>query len=158
VARYGNEDHFEIVSPNAWAEGQFGLFAIHDDSYLNFTYSLGQPDWFHVMIGTRGEGLPCQNFESRKRHEWWRVAPGQWQTLSVPLRNFGRNLKGVGAIDHNVTPEGRVAYFVLISSQTGDREMVIDRLWVTRGLPVEATGPAARLLKDGSVLTPLPAE
>jgi hypothetical protein len=35
--------------------------------------------------------------------------------------------------------------------------MMIDRLWVTRGLPVEATGPAARLLKDGSVLTPLAA-
>jgi hypothetical protein len=47
---------------------------------------------------------------------------------------------------------------VLISSQDNDREMVIDRLWVSRGLPAESSGPQSRTLADGSILTPLPAE
>jgi ferric-dicitrate binding protein FerR (iron transport regulator) len=158
IARYGNDDHYEILSTNAWAEGQFGLFSIHEDSHLNFTYKLGQPEWFHILIGTRGEGLPSQNFESRKRKEWWSIAPDQWHTLSVPLRNFGRNVKRVGAIDFSVNPAGRVAYFVLISSQEYDRQMVIDRLWVSRGLPAESSGPNSQTLPDGSVLTPLAVE
>lgn len=158
VARYGHDDHHAIVSPNAWAEGQFGLFSIHEDSYLNFTYTLGQPGWFHIMIGTRGEGLNVQNFESRKREAWWSMSPGEWRTLSVPLRNFGRNKKEIGAIDFSVNPVGRVAYVLIISSQTHDRQMVIDRLWVSRGLPPESCGPKSNVLTDGSVLTPVSAE
>jgi hypothetical protein len=153
--KYGNDEHYEICTNNAWSQAHCGLFSIHEDSYLNLTYTMHRPEWFQIILGTRAADGRRQNFEVPKGEPWWKFPAGQWRTLSIPLNRLDDISKRRQPSPIAPTPVGREAYFLLVSSQEHDRELVIDRLWVTRGLPREALTPSAERFADGSVIAVL---
>lgn len=127
--RQDGHDLFNIVGASQWA---YGLFSTHDDSHLNFTFKMDQPGWIDIIICTRTvEGDPPA-FSSNyifNDQDWWPEQPGTWSTVSIPLSEFRR------AAGDRVPIEQVVPFSLVFSSPDGDRGLVIDRIWVTRGGP-----------------------
>jgi ferric-dicitrate binding protein FerR (iron transport regulator) len=118
----------EIASPDLWYRG---LFAVHEDSHLHFTFKMDRPDWVNVFIIARGpdpNGPHTGNYLFNELS--WRAPPGKWRTVSIPLSQFRRAGSGKGPPP---SPD-EVPYLVLFSSQ-GDRGLVLDRMGVARGGP-----------------------
>lgn len=131
------DELYTVTSNKAWTHG---LFRIERDSYLNFTYRLEKPGWFHVFISVRPDDLSEPHFGNYECKDagWWKIPAGGWQTASVPLAEFRR----VPKADFKDTPDfyprlGDVAYVVIFSSYKHDRGLEIDRMWVTRGKPAD---------------------
>jgi ferric-dicitrate binding protein FerR (iron transport regulator) len=128
--RKGEEDFFEIVTPEAWHQG---LFAFHPDSHLHVTYKIGRPQWVNVFVIARSAGPNGKHVGNYLFNEPEFFAPGRvgkWQTVTIPLGKLRR----AGMNDDVVPSPDQVPYLVVFSSQ-GDRGLVIDRVWVTRGGP-----------------------
>ena len=128
---------YVVKTHKAWTRG---LFCIKEDTYLNFTYKLEEPQWFHLFISVRPDDLSQPHFGIYEcRDEDWRKVPaGQWRTASVPVAEFRR----VPKADFKDTPDfhprfGDVAYMVIFRTPAKDRGLVIDRVWVTRGEPTD---------------------
>jgi hypothetical protein len=119
---------YEIATPDMWYHG---LFRVHDDSHFHFTFKMDKPGWLNVFVIARGFGPERPYSINYLFNElwFWRRPPGTWQTVSIPLAQFKRMVPREGKAF-----EGEVPYLVLFSSQ-GDRGLVIDRVWVTRGGP-----------------------
>ena len=102
ATRTGEEDFFEIASPEVW---QHGLFAFHPDSHLHVTYKMDRPNWVNVFVIARGAGpngrarrqLPVQ-----RRRVLRAARPGQWRTVSIPLAKLRR-----AGIDSDAAPGRR---------------------------------------------------
>ena len=123
----------EIATPESWSRG---LFAVHDDSHLHFTYKMERPDWLNVFIIVREPNGPfAGNYLFNK--PVFRRRAGQWQTITIPLSEF----KKAGSEKGESLPTHLIPFLVLFSSDN-DRGLVIDRIWVTRG------GPGAVEFKD----------
>jgi ferric-dicitrate binding protein FerR (iron transport regulator) len=130
ATRKGEEDLFEIASPEAW---QRGLFAFHADSHLHVTYKIEQPRWVNVFVIARGAGPSGKHVGNYLFNEPGFHAPdrvGKWQTVTIPLAKLRR----AGTNSPAAPGPDEVPYLVVFSSQ-GDRGLVIDRVWVTRGGP-----------------------
>jgi hypothetical protein len=126
--RKGEEEFFEIVTPEAW---QQGLFTFHPDSHLHVTYKIEQPRWVNLFVIARSAGPNKVHVGNYLFKEPEFVAqPGKWRTVSIPLAQLRR--AGTNS-DAGPGPD-EVPYLVVFSSQ-GDRGLVIDRVWVTRGGP-----------------------
>jgi len=128
---------YTVTSNKAWTHG---LFRIEQNSYLNFTYRLEKPGWFHVFISVRPDDLSQPRFDNYECKDagWGRIPAGVWRTASVPLAEFGK----VPKAEFKDTPDfhprvGDVAYVVIFSSYKRDRGLDIDRMWVTRGKPAD---------------------
>jgi ferric-dicitrate binding protein FerR (iron transport regulator) len=118
--------HHEIATPENWSHG---LFAVHDDSHLHFTYKMERPNWINVFIIVREPNGPfAGNYLFNK--PVFRRPAGQWHTLTIPLSEF----KKAGGKDGESLPTRLIPFLVLFSSDN-DRGLVIDRIWVTRGGP-----------------------
>jgi ferric-dicitrate binding protein FerR (iron transport regulator) len=129
VVRAG-EDLFEIASPEMWHQG---LFTFHADSHLHVTYKMERPGWTNVFVCARGpdaNGPHIGNYLFNNDGFSRDLRPGQWRTASVPLATLRR----AGMRDDKPPAADEVPYLILFSSQ-GDRGLVIDRMWVTRGGP-----------------------
>lgn len=126
--RVGEEDYFEIASPEMW---QQGLFAFHPDSHLHVTYKIEQPKWVNVFIIARSAGPNGKHVGNYmfNDNEFF-ARPGKWRTVSIPLAKLRR----AGTTSDAAPGPDEVPYLVVFSSQ-GDRGLVIDRVWVTRGGP-----------------------
>ena len=123
----------EIATFENWSRG---LFAVHDDSHLHFTYKMERPDWLNVFIIVREPNGPfAGNYLFNK--PVFRGPAGQWQSITIPLSEF----KKAGSEKGESLPTHLVPFLVLFSSDN-DRGLVIDRIWVTRG------GPGAVEFKD----------
>ncbi|MCA9068478.1 MAG: FecR domain-containing protein [Planctomycetaceae bacterium] len=115
-----------------------GLFRIESDSYLNFTYKLERPGWFNLFIGVRnnelGQTLPG-NY-AHKQPSWWKIPPGEWRTVSVPISEFHRVIPGDFKGPDEIRPRaGDAVNIIWFSTPEKDRGMTVDRVWVTRGKP-----------------------
>jgi ferric-dicitrate binding protein FerR (iron transport regulator) len=124
-----------IASSKGWITG---LFAIHDDSTLHFTFKMDRPGWMQVLLVTRSSDLKSPKitvYSVSPRtlgsdRGWWDVPSGTWQTAHIPLAGFKR-LPDIGP-----PPATDVVPFqIVFSSQDRDRGFVIDRMWVSRGQP-----------------------
>ncbi|MBA4067043.1 MAG: hypothetical protein C0501_25710 [Isosphaera sp.] len=130
ATRRGEEGLFEIASPEMW---QRGLFAFHPDSHLHVTYKMDRPDWVNVFICARSagpNGSHVGNYLFRDPGLYTPPRPGRWQTVSIPLAKLRR----AGTTSNAAPGSDEVPYLVIFSSQ-GDRGLVLDRVWVTRGGP-----------------------
>jgi RNA polymerase sigma factor (sigma-70 family) len=120
---------YRIATPQRWADG---LFAVRADSHLHFTFKMDRPDWVNVFLHVRTKGPP-RGAESINYLfndlRFWPPRRGQWRTVSIPLSKFGRAGGAPGRLSADEVP-----YMVQFSS-LGDRGLVIDRVWVTRGGP-----------------------
>ena len=126
--RKGEEEFFEIVTPEAW---QQGLFAFHPDSHLHVTYTIGEAKWVNVFVIARGAGptgAHAGNYLFTDNEFFAPGRVGKWQTVTIPLAKLRR----AGANSDAAPGPNEVPYLVVLSSQ-GDRGLVIDRIWVTRG-------------------------
>jgi ferric-dicitrate binding protein FerR (iron transport regulator) len=126
----GAEGFFEIASPEAW---QTGLFAFHPDSHLHVTYTMDRPDWVNVFVCARGPdpaGPHVGNYLFNEPEFHTGARPGRWRTAVIPLATLRR----AGTTGDARPGADEVPYLVLFSSD-GDRGLVIDRVWVTRGGP-----------------------
>jgi ferric-dicitrate binding protein FerR (iron transport regulator) len=128
--RPGEEELFEIVTPEAWEQG---LFAFHADSHLHVTYTIREPKWVNVFVIARSAGPNGAHIGNYLFKDDEFIAParvGKWQTVTIPLAKLRR-----AGLNSDLAPgPDQVPYLVVLSSQ-GDRGLVIDRLWVTRGGP-----------------------
>ena len=86
-----------------------GLFHVHDDTYLNFTYKLDQPGWFNLFIVVRRNDVdrPRTGNYAHKEEAWWQIPPGEWRTVSVPLTNFHMVVRGRSKDTPENPPAGR---------------------------------------------------
>ena len=79
---------YEIGTPENWYRG---LFAVHEDSHLHFTYKMDRPDWLNVFIIARGpdaKGPHSGNYLFAE--PVFRRPAGKWQTLTIPFSEFQR--------------------------------------------------------------------
>jgi ferric-dicitrate binding protein FerR (iron transport regulator) len=117
---------YEIATPENWYRG---LFAVHADSRLHFTYRMDRPGWINVFVIARGpdpNGPHTGNYLFNQP-----VYPrpgGKWRTISIPLAKFQRAGTGTGP-----PPSADEIPYLVLFSASEDRGLVIDRLWVTRG-------------------------
>ena len=139
AAHTDDSDDFMIITPNGWTDG---LFEIAPQNYLNYRIKFERPGFYHVLLGMRdAEAKSAANFEfqeSNRPHQ-----PGQWRTVSIPLAAFKRIPPGPADTrpfeqrTGGPPDAGSVAYFLLFSTQRGDRGMVIDRIWISREPPTQ---------------------
>ena len=125
-------DFYQICSTKKWRDG---LFAIHDDSHLSFTFKLERPEWFQIFISTRPfdpDLPPTFLYRFRDDRLWKWGNRGRWLRVKIPLSEFERVPEREGT-----PPLGEVPFEVLFSSQGEDRGLVIDQLSVSRGGPAE---------------------
>src|SRR5690606_8267958 len=64
---------FEIATADAWTQG---LFAVHDDSHLHFTFKMRSPGWLNILILTRTADGDPPAFAGNYLYdeaEWWQV-------------------------------------------------------------------------------------
>ena len=121
------QTYYQIASPLAWVSG---LFAIHDDSHLHFTFKMDRPDWINVFFLTRTLGGSDKATSNHLFNETPRPSrPGAWRTVAVPLATFQR-ISGDRANTGDQVP-----FLLWFSAPEPDRGLVIDRVWVTRGGP-----------------------
>jgi hypothetical protein len=120
-----------IRSNEAWVRG---LFAVRKESHLHVTYKMENPDWINVLLVTRTSNPHNpQHSGNYLFNEVPLAAPGQWQTLSIPLAKFKRIHAGEELLDR-VVP-----YLLTFSAPAPDRGLVIDRVWVTPDGPGSVT-------------------
>jgi hypothetical protein len=118
---------YKISSNEAWLHG---LFAIRKNSHLHITFKVQNPKWVNVLLVTRTSDPHEPRFSGNYLFkDFPQVAPGQWQTLSVPLARFQRIHRGA------VPLAEVVPYKLTFFSDPPDRGLVIDRIWVTRDGP-----------------------
>ena len=123
---------FELATHDAWYEG---LFAVHDDTHVHFTFRMDKPGWVNVFIHTRNDGSDGSPLDHAMNYlfndlRFWDAEPGAWRTVSIPVRQF-RPMSAVRGEPF----EGHVPFMMLFSTPVEDRGLVVDRLWVTRGGP-----------------------
>ena len=132
-------DDYRITLPKRWTRG---LWRIHEDSQLAFTFQMSQPGWFHVMMGVRSDDLnPSHVGNYELQSGYWQMAGSEeWQTFRVPLSAFRKNARGVEYSDLPPTPprSGDIATLLWFSTGAEDRGLVIDRIWIDHnGQPIE---------------------
>jgi ferric-dicitrate binding protein FerR (iron transport regulator) len=131
----GSQSHLHrITLPKRWMEG---LWRLHEDTVLHFTYKMNRPGWFHIMMGVRSDDLNAShvgNYELQSNF-WKKAEPDQWQTVSVPLSAFRKNVRGVpyASLPVGSPSAGDVVYLLWFNTGDVDRGLVIDRIWVDRG-------------------------
>jgi len=123
--------YYHIGTPKEWGQG---LFAIHPDTHLHFTYKLAKPDWFQIFLSTRSlePGLPSTaTYRFKDERFWWPMKPGEWRTATVPLAAFGR----VSDWSEEPPSPEELPFEILFTSKDNNLSLVIDRIWVTRDGP-----------------------
>jgi ferric-dicitrate binding protein FerR (iron transport regulator) len=123
--------YYHIGTPKAWSQG---LFAIHPDSHLHFTYRLSKPDWFQIFLSTRsqqGDRPSTATYRFKDERCWWPLTPGAWRTATVPLAAFGR----VSDWSEQPPSPDELPFEILFTSKDNDLSLIIDRIWITRGGP-----------------------
>ena len=123
--------HQLVRHPHSIRDSRCPPDAVHEDSHLHFTYKMQKPGRVNIFVLTRTEDeRPAfsSNYQFDK-HQWWSPNAGEWRTVTIPLAKFRRLSPGRAPI-RRVIP-----FQVLFSSPEGDRGLVIDRMWVTRGGP-----------------------
>jgi len=121
---------FQVCSPKQWKDG---LFSIHEDTHLNITFKLEEPEWFQVFISTRpfDPDLPPTFLYRFKDERLWKWSNrGRWLRATIPLTAFERVPERKGT-----PPLGEVPFELLFSCQGDDRGLVIDQMSVSRGGP-----------------------
>lgn len=119
-----------------------GLFRIHEDSVLHFTYKLERPGWFHIMMGVRSDRehqFHVGNYET-KDDSLWNIPASQWRTEHVPLSTFVKSPNsGLKQLTGTHPRVGDVVYMLFFNSHTQDIGLVVDRIWITREPPSSVT-------------------
>lgn len=123
-----------IACRDEWVNG---LFQIQEGTHLHITLKMDRPNWLNVFFSTRDADSTKPTWALHIFNEvpFWKHKPGEWWTLTIPLKEFRRKRDGVF---HEEPPlVGEVAYSLSLSSTEDDRGLVIDRIWVTRDGPGE---------------------
>lgn len=126
-AKYGASNregsiNYSIDSHNAWLQG---LFAVHKDSHLHFTFKTESRKLINIVIVTRTAGSDARFAGSYLLDDFPKRGSGQWETISIPLANFKRIQPGTESL-MDVVP-----FKLMFVSDKPDRGLVIDRIWVT---------------------------
>ena len=124
-----------ISTPNEWSRG---LFRIEDDTHLNMAYKVKWPGWFYIMVETRSEDY-SGDYRGHYMFQTpgiWKIPRNEWQTISIPLGDFheprGGRPDGTTLSRPNISD---VVFSLFLRTQVPDPGLVVDRIWVTRGVP-----------------------
>lgn len=133
-----------VVDPNSELETHVistrdewvaGLFEVHDDTHLHITLKMERPDWLNIFFSTRDADptQPSWTLHLFNEVPFWPPHPGQWRTITIPLKQFRSKRDGVFYDE----PPGvsKVVYSLSVSFTEVDRGLVIDRMWITHGGP-----------------------
>lgn len=137
-----NDGYYTIIAPNAWSDGHF---RIEEDTYLNFRIKMDRPEWYQVILCVRNDMFSAPNghpyHEYQEAIDFNQISPGEWRTVSVPLSAFRLTQRESVEpfLERPVIapPPGSTAFLFLFSTQTKDRGLEIEKIWVTRGRPAE---------------------
>jgi len=117
-----------------------GLFRVHDDTHLNFTYKMDQPGWFNLFVVVNrndGDRSRTGNY-AHQEAAWWRIPASEWRTASVPLTRFHKVVRGRSKDEPKIYAQaGDAVNSIWFSTPEKDRGLTIDRMWVTRGKPAD---------------------
>lgn len=119
---------YVLALRDAWVEG---LFAIEENSHLHVTLKMERPDWLNVFMSSRtnDETSPRWALHNFNEVPYWPPKPGQWSTITIPLKEF--RTKRSGVFQPESPSAGDVVYALSISAPEPDRGLVVDRIWVT---------------------------
>jgi hypothetical protein len=127
-------DQYRITLPKRWTRG---LWQIHEDSRLSFTYKMSRPGWFQIMMGVRSDDWnPSYVGNYELQSSYWPKAPAnEWQTVSVPLSAFRKNHRGTeySALPTEPPRPGDIVPLLWFSTGEVNRGLVIDHIWIDRG-------------------------
>lgn len=127
-----------IATQSNWTRG---LFAVHDDTHLHFTFKMRDPGWFNILLLTRSIDEDPPTFAGNHIFDrpLWDGEPDQWAVATLPLSAFRRLPTATDDF-----PDA-IPFQLMFSSPDRDRGLTIDRIWVTRGGSGEVK---ATLLKE----------
>jgi hypothetical protein len=122
----GETTFFEVMSP--FRTG--GFFTIHEDTVLEYTARFQKRGFMHAFFGTCDPHGPSEYSNVEINHQTMRPAPGGWRTYRVPLRGALRILQQPRI--EETFPEGRIAVFLLFSTQDKDLGMELGQVRIYR--------------------------
>jgi hypothetical protein len=122
----GETAFFEIMSP--FRTG--GFFVIHEDTVLEYTARFQKRGFMHAFFGTCDPHGPSEYSNVEIQHETMRPETGGWRTYRVPLKEALRIGQQVQTGD--AFPEGRIAVFLLFSTQDKNLGMELGRVRIYR--------------------------
>jgi hypothetical protein len=123
---FGEVTFFEIMSP--FRTG--GYFVLQEDSVLEYTARFQERGFVQVFFGTCDPLGPTAYFNVEIQHKTMRPQPGGWRTYRVPLSESLRIGQQPRIGDE--FPDGRIAVFLLFSTQDKDLGMELGRVRIYR--------------------------
>jgi ferric-dicitrate binding protein FerR (iron transport regulator) len=123
------ETYYSVATDEAWGEG---LFASGRNAHIHITYKMDRPDWLNLFISTRTDDAEQPEFSGNfVFNDFPQLAAGQWVTITIPLAKFRKLHPGAATIDE------LVPYKLIFNATAPDRQLVVDRVWVTPDGPGE---------------------
>lgn len=127
-----------IATMRDWVRG---LFRIEPETHLNFSYKLRLRGGFHIRLNTHTDPLDPSSADTFEyRNQALRgITRNQWRTVSVPLQHFRKIQRGRAWDTFGDSPRvGDLAIMISFGTPARDPGLMIDRIWVTRGVPDSA--------------------
>lgn len=127
---------FGITTENAWGQGRYALFQLHEDSVLHLRLRLQKPAPIRVMINPRPYSPEKASVGGNLYYEdiaaGMKLDDSSWHTVSVPLADIsfygGEERKEFGSPGL----EGLAAYIVHLTTLGQDAGLLVEKMWVTR--------------------------
>ncbi len=116
------------IDLNDWIHG---LFRVHDDSHLHMIYRMEKPGWMNVFFLTRGDDPRKTGGSIHLFNRMPSPAAGEWHKPVIPLSVFHRKVDG--KFTQTPPKDGELCFGLFWHWVNGQRDMTIDRVWVTRG-------------------------
>jgi hypothetical protein len=139
----GEVTFFEIMSP--FRTG--GFFTLHEDAVLEYTARFQKRGFVQVFFGTCDPLGPTTYYNVEVQHPSMRPEPGGWETYRVSLNESLRIRQQLRTGD--AFPEGRIAVFILFSTQDQDLGMELGRVSIYRESERDHGEPAASVIHSG---------
>jgi len=133
-----NWPHHSIHTRKSWTEG---LMRITEQSHFNMRFKMGRPGFYQILLVVRGPVLRASTITGVYEYQELKpshVPADEWRTISVPFSLFKKNETWrdnrrvpFELRDGAAPAPGDIVYLMIVSSQDWDRQMAIDRLWVS---------------------------
>lgn len=118
------------IDHNDWLNG---LFRVYSDSHLHMIYRMDQPGWMNIFMLTRADDPKTSDVGLHMCTATPWPAAEEWHKAVIPFSTFMRKVDGKFT---QLPPKNdQLCFGLLWSWVKGQRNMTIDRVWITRGGP-----------------------
>jgi len=119
-----------IVTQNAWALADYGLFRVEKASVMKMRLKMDTPQWFNLVVVYRSpepgssEAATCLYQDP----SWWEgLEPGEWHTVEAPLLKPKKMGEYLGDLEE--VPLNWLGFMISVGAGDENRGLVIERIW-----------------------------